>query len=352
MSRTLRTIQEWCKPGTPYYEEVKSGERFSLPSYHVGGPSPRCLFERRKEIHGYDGSTFSRGVIEDFDPDTGVSRQRWADHAGGPNRKRGEKKASRRRSRRNAKRRHRRFRRRCFFMFTGQSAGFLQTQPVPYYTCAMGAYLEADGEYLTGDRGFRGSDSYRSRSLGGHAGSDRLGLSGREVLSLSQRPLPTRRNLPQLWNGATMKIIYKTGNLLDATEPAIVHGCNAQGVMGSGVAKAIRDKWPEVYETYRLHHVTRRLWLGSVIRVRTPEFVILNAITQHQYGRDGSKYVSYDAVAEAFSRINEMGDGPVALPLIGAGLGGGKWSILSAIIEAECTSVQPVVYTLDGVIPT
>ena len=31
----------------------------------------------------------------------------------------------------------------------------------------------------------------------------------------------------------------------------ICHQVNCQGVMGSGVAKAIRDKWPQVYEEYK-----------------------------------------------------------------------------------------------------
>ena len=39
-----------------------------------------------------------------------------------------------------------------------------------------------------------------------------------------------------------MKIIYKQGDLLEAEEVVIVHGCNAQGVVGSGVALAIRNK--------------------------------------------------------------------------------------------------------------
>ena len=30
----------------------------------------------------------------------------------------------------------------------------------------------------------------------------------------------------------------------------IVHQVNCQGVMGSGVAKAIRDKWPQVFTSY------------------------------------------------------------------------------------------------------
>lgn len=33
-----------------------------------------------------------------------------------------------------------------------------------------------------------------------------------------------------------MKIIYKQGDLLSCPERVILHGCNAQGVMGSGIA--------------------------------------------------------------------------------------------------------------------
>ena len=37
----------------------------------------------------------------------------------------------------------------------------------------------------------------------------------------------------------------KFGNILDA-KGIIMHGCNAQGVMGSGLAKDIRERWPAV----------------------------------------------------------------------------------------------------------
>jgi hypothetical protein len=34
------------------------------------------------------------------------------------------------------------------------------------------------------------------------------------------------------------------------------------------------------------------------------------------------------------------------MPQIGAGLGGGDWQVIEAIIESEMTDIQPVVYTL------
>jgi len=40
-------------------------------------------------------------------------------------------------------------------------------------------------------------------------------------------------------------MIYRQGDLVMAVEPIIIHGCNAKGVMGSGVAKAIRAYYPD-----------------------------------------------------------------------------------------------------------
>jgi O-acetyl-ADP-ribose deacetylase (regulator of RNase III) len=150
-----------------------------------------------------------------------------------------------------------------------------------------------------------------------------------------------------------MQIIYKTGDLLTADEPAIVHGCNAQGVMGSGVAKAIREHYPAAYTAYRQHHVTTGLKLGDTIWVACGPHTVINAVTQERYGSDGKRYVDYEAIRTAMREINRRLKGKaVAMPLIGAGLGGGSWPEIAKIIEAELTDVQPVVYTLDGTIPS
>ena len=68
-----------------------------------------------------------------------------------------------------------------------------------------------------------------------------------------------------------MDIIYRQGNLLDAREIVILHGTNARGVMGSGVARQIRARWPNVYEIYALRHRVFGLKLGEIVPVRTPD---------------------------------------------------------------------------------
>lgn len=147
-----------------------------------------------------------------------------------------------------------------------------------------------------------------------------------------------------------MKIEYRTGDLFNTEIERIVHGCNAQGVMGSGVAAIIRDRYTLAYDLYRKEYEYRDLTLGNIIIVPSNGKVIINAITQEYYGIDGSRYVSYDAFSEAMSRINNFckvnGFNDIAMPMIGAGLGGGDWNVIEAIIESELKYVQPVVYKL------
>jgi O-acetyl-ADP-ribose deacetylase (regulator of RNase III) len=50
-----------------------------------------------------------------------------------------------------------------------------------------------------------------------------------------------------------MPILFVSGDLFDNAYGvrAIAHGCNCQGSMGAGIAKAIRARYPAMYEEYR-----------------------------------------------------------------------------------------------------
>jgi len=147
-----------------------------------------------------------------------------------------------------------------------------------------------------------------------------------------------------------MKIEYRKGNMFETDVKVLVHGCNAQGVMGSGVAKIVRDDFPLTYNAYMEKHkaMTVGLKMGSIIPVEENGKIVINAITQKFFGSDGYRYVSYDAVADAMNEINKFcilrDHTHAVMPQIGAGLGGGAWDIIAAIIEHEFTDTQPVVY--------
>jgi len=133
------------------------------------------------------------------------------------------------------------------------------------------------------------------------------------------------------------------GNVLDINVGIIVHSCNNQGVMGSGIAKEVRTRFPSAYATYMNEYNNVRAYLGSISSVEVAPFkLIVNGIGQNGYGRDGKRYVSYDALTAIFQRVNKLANKiaveqmrvlPICFPMIGAGLGGGDWDIIKTIID-------------------
>lgn len=136
-----------------------------------------------------------------------------------------------------------------------------------------------------------------------------------------------------------MKVVK--GDLLQlalaGTFDVIVHGANCQCTMGAGIAKAIRVRFPEAYEADRATVKGDRAKLGTcsraeVVRGNT-RFVVVNAYTQFDYRGAGVK-VDYDAVASVFRQVKRDFSGRrIAYPRIGAGLGGGDWVRIAAIVD-------------------
>lgn len=161
-------------------------------------------------------------------------------------------------------------------------------------------------------------------------------------------------------------INYVKGDLLTTPDRIIVHGCNAQGVMGSGVAKAIRAKYPKAFDDYSAKCVNHRHYeypieqlMGVLIPSVQPDGkIILNAITQERYGKDGQKYVSYDAVDEVMYKIEHglmfkditgvrrIKSTNISMPKIGAGLGGGDWGVIESIIKHRLKDHNVTVWEL------
>lgn len=134
-----------------------------------------------------------------------------------------------------------------------------------------------------------------------------------------------------------MQIIQ--GNLLDCTEGLTIHGCNAQGVMGSGVAKQLRDKYPQIYPSYVKFLAQLKSEnippLGNTDFIRiSRDLSIGSCITQEFYGKDGRKYVDYDAIDEALIAVACHNIEIVNIPYgFCSGLGGGNWGVVQAIIQ-------------------
>lgn len=153
-----------------------------------------------------------------------------------------------------------------------------------------------------------------------------------------------------------MGLKIEVGDLFNETQGKedciLVHGCNAQGVMGSGVAAVVKKLYPRAYAVYKNAKYFPGLKVGDVsISVAPGECQVANAITQNEYGRDKNKvYVSYDGVVEAMMDIAvyaKQNNLKVHLPMIGGGLANGDIKRLTAIYQAAFHDVDATLWLLE-----
>lgn len=137
-----------------------------------------------------------------------------------------------------------------------------------------------------------------------------------------------------------------TGNILELAEngviDVVIHGCNCENIMASGLSEQVRVQYPEAFEADRNfapRTIGEKLGLISGTRVYRQNgsgyFHIINAYTQLHARGDGV-LTDYRAVRSAFRNIkNNFIGSKIAYPKIGAGKGRGDWETIRQIIEEE-----------------
>lgn len=137
-----------------------------------------------------------------------------------------------------------------------------------------------------------------------------------------------------------MELKYITGDLVKQAEEfdLIAHGCNCFVRMGSGIAPLIKAKFPEAYEVDCKTIVGDKSKLGTISYTENTNPIVVNCYTQYRYdGRQrGEMDLDYDALISAMKLIKEKFTGKrMGFPLIGCGLAGGSWDVVSRILEEE-----------------
>lgn len=121
----------------------------------------------------------------------------------------------------------------------------------------------------------------------------------------------------------------------------IAHGVNARGKFASGIAGEIARRYPRVRDAYLFKHARSGWRLGDtqfVAAFHDSVFpLIANVCTQVDYGYNGQLYVDYDAIKTGVTEVVKYAAGfdgwSVAMPKLGAGLGGADWGKVESIIR-------------------
>ena len=129
-------------------------------------------------------------------------------------------------------------------------------------------------------------------------------------------------------------IKHYTGDIFTTTQPAMAHGCNTHGIMGSGIAKIIKDKFPEIYPPYAAACAAGTFNVGDVLPTQTKSgFWIMNIASQDAPGANARLDWLETSLDNAYRYLEDNKIKGIALPRIGAGIGGLEWKDVIKVME-------------------
>lgn len=130
-------------------------------------------------------------------------------------------------------------------------------------------------------------------------------------------------------------IIKREGDVLTSSANIIAHQVNCRGVMGAGLAKQIKTKFPKVFAEYKLlcnrceENGDAKMLLGVVQFVNVDSKIFANCFAQLNYNakikQTQDEYFKECMVTlEKYAREENLTS--VAIPYkMGCGLAGGNW---------------------------
>lgn len=156
-----------------------------------------------------------------------------------------------------------------------------------------------------------------------------------------------------------MNVEHVTGDLLDfpAGINVIAHCCNLQRQMGSGVALAIRQRYPAAYDAYvaSFEVGTAKMGAFSYADVGDGRSVI-NLYAQEHYGTT-RRHLDYEGLYQSLALLKHLLQGlkdpqVLGVPyLLGCARAGGRWPIVLAMITDlfEASPIRCVIVRLPDV---
>lgn len=138
-------------------------------------------------------------------------------------------------------------------------------------------------------------------------------------------------------------IKYMDGDIFESSLQTIVNPVNCVGVMGGGLAKEFKARYPKMFLLYKMKCDEGAIVPGALDYHAAPapwEHSILNFPTKMDW-KDPSEYSYIRAGLEAFTKqYKELGINSIAFPALGAGLGGLDWHNVQLMMEKYLTPLD------------
>jgi len=150
-------------------------------------------------------------------------------------------------------------------------------------------------------------------------------------------------------------IRFVTGNIFESDVEAVVNTVNCVGVMGRGIALQFKKRYPENYTAYELackrnEVIPGKMFVFEINQLVNPKYIINFPTKRHWRGMSRIEDIEAGLVDLA-AVISERQISSIALPPLGAGLGGLDWNAVRKRIAAELSglsNIDIIVYEPSG----
>lgn len=121
-------------------------------------------------------------------------------------------------------------------------------------------------------------------------------------------------------------------DLLKTKAEALVNPVNCVGVMGAGLARQFRDKFPDNYVAYLKACENKSLVVGKVFPFRCGSKLIINFPTKKHWKNPSKLDYIKEGLPALKSTLELYRIKSVAIPMLGCGFGGLNWTDVKPLI--------------------
>lgn len=140
-------------------------------------------------------------------------------------------------------------------------------------------------------------------------------------------------------------IHYVAGDIFTSSAEALVNPVNTTGVMGAGLAREFRRRFPDAYIAYAEACRRGKVQIGRVFvydRGRAfPRYILHFPTKRHWRNPSRMEYIE-KGLDDLVRVVHLLGVRHVAVPALGAGLGGLRWDDVRALMERKLSTENNV----------
>ena len=129
-------------------------------------------------------------------------------------------------------------------------------------------------------------------------------------------------------------IRYLDSDLFTSHAQTLVNPVNTAGIMGAGLARTFRDRFPEMFREYQVLCRAGHFSIGSLMLWRGPDRWVLNLPTKTSWRLPSSLDYVEAGLRRFRADYEALGITSVAFPALGCGCGALSWAQVHRLMDA------------------